>query len=222
MLLGLSGSVAAIKAPELVAALLQFAEVRVVLTAAAEHFALDLLSSGGEAEADSDAADAAARAPPPASADEGAAAGSVVCGGRVRLYRDADEWGSWRGRGDPVLHIELRKWADVLLIAPLSANTLAKLAAGLCDNLLTCIARAWESSRPVVLAPAMNTAMWEHRLTASHMAELTSAGACVVPPVAKRLACGDTGVGAMAEVHDIAAAARAVAAHAALLTNVRR
>ena len=53
----------------------------------------------------------------------------------LRVFRDEDEW-AWRTRGDPVLHIELRKWAELLLIAPLSANTLAKLSNGLCDNLL--------------------------------------------------------------------------------------
>ena len=50
-----------------------------------------------------------------------------LVGDGVRVYRDADEWSAWRGRGDPVLHIELRKWADVILVAPLSANTLAKV-----------------------------------------------------------------------------------------------
>lgn len=49
----------------------------------------------------------------------------------------------WEKRGDPVLHIELRKWANIMLIAPLSANTLAKLSNGLCDNLLTLVCRAW-------------------------------------------------------------------------------
>lgn len=58
------------------------------------------------------------------------------------LYTDEDEW-RWRERTDPIHHIELTRWADVLLLAPLDANTLAKLAGGLCDNLLTCIARAW-------------------------------------------------------------------------------
>lgn len=53
----------------------------------------------------------------------------------VEVYFDEDEW-KWNKRGDPVLHIELRKWADMLLVAPLSANTLAKFAQGLCDNLL--------------------------------------------------------------------------------------
>lgn len=53
-----------------------------------------------------------------------------------------DEWHAWKEVGDPVLHIELRRWADCLLIAPLSANTLAKIAQGFCDNLLTCVVRS--------------------------------------------------------------------------------
>ena len=84
--------------------------------------------------------------------------------------------GSPRGgadeRTDEVLHIELRRWADVLLIAPLDANTLAKLAVGLSDNCLTCVWRAWDPVRPVILAPAMNTLMWEHAITARHLSQL--------------------------------------------------
>ncbi|EPB69231.1 Flavoprotein [Ancylostoma ceylanicum] len=55
------------------------------------------------------------------------------------IYEDRDEWSMWRGRGDQVLHIELRKWADAMLIAPLDANTLAKIAVGINDNLVTSI-----------------------------------------------------------------------------------
>jgi phosphopantothenoylcysteine decarboxylase len=55
------------------------------------------------------------------------------------VYTDRDEWNAYKQRGDPVLHIELRKWADVMIIVPLSANTLAKLANGLCDNLLVIV-----------------------------------------------------------------------------------
>ena len=89
------------------------------------------------------------------------------------IILDEDEWpGSTRGqhyrRDDPIVHIELRRWADVFLIAPLDANTLAKLANGLSDNCLTCVWRAWDPARPVVLAPAMNTLMWEHPLTRRH------------------------------------------------------
>jgi phosphopantothenoylcysteine decarboxylase len=157
---------------------------------------------------------------------------------------DADEWpgrgeGQRYRRDDPVLHIELRRWADLLLIAPLDANTLAKLAAGLADNCLTCVWRAWDPDRPVVLAPAMNTLMWEHRLTGRHLRQLAAdAGAgtapaeldpealvdwvnraCpklrVVAPVSKRLACGDIGVGAMAGLEDIVAAVQSAVIHPA-------
>jgi hypothetical protein len=126
VLLGVTGSVAAIRTPELVAALAEAGHaVRVVATEAACYFF-----------------DSAAV---------------------PNLYRDADEWpGSRYQRGDPILHIELRRWAALLLIAPLDANTLAKLAMGLCDNCLTCVWRAWNVARPVVLAPAMNTHMWHH------------------------------------------------------------
>lgn len=62
----------------------------------------------------------------------------------VQYFVDEDEQKRWNHRGDPVLHIELRKWADALLIAPLSANTLAKISNGLCDNLVTLAARCWD------------------------------------------------------------------------------
>lgn len=65
---------------------------------------------------------------------------------------DEDEWRAWQAVGDPVLHIELRRWADVYVVAPLSANTLAKLANGLCDNLVTCVARAWDFQRPMLVS----------------------------------------------------------------------
>ena len=55
---------------------------------------------------------------------------------KIKIYTDKDEWGIWKQKGDPVLHIDLRKWADILIITPLSANTLAKIANGLCDNLI--------------------------------------------------------------------------------------
>lgn len=128
----------------------------------------------------------------------------------VKVFEDADEW-RWDSLGDSVLHIELRKWADVFVIAPASANTLAKLANGLCDNLLTCIARAWpfgekEGVKPLLLVPAMNTHMWMHPVTEQHLEVITgydSKTVRVLMPVEKRLACGDTGVGAMQSVDQI-------------------
>jgi phosphopantothenoylcysteine decarboxylase len=126
----------------------------------------------------------------------------------VDVFFDEDEWNNWHKLKDPVLHIELRKWADVIVVAPLSANTLAKLANGLSDNLLTCIARAWDFKFPFLVAPAMNTMMWEHPFTARHLKELESLGVSVIPPIPKLLACGDIGNGALANVGDIVAAVR--------------
>lgn len=145
---------------------------------------------------------------------------------RETLVLDEDEWPG-RGEGrhwqrdEDVLHIQLRRWADILLIAPLDANTLAKLANGLADNCLTCVWRAWEPSRPVLLAPAMNTLMWQHPATARHLRQIAADMGTTPPndltrdelldwinahnprlriaaPENRRLACGDVGVGAMA------------------------
>ncbi|GMH43842.1 hypothetical protein BSKO_11776 [Bryopsis sp. KO-2023] len=170
ILLGVSGSVAAIKAPELSEALLEFADVKVVVTKAASHFFNELQMSGAVGP----------------------------------LLTDEGEWKSWRAKGDAVMHIDLRNWADMLVIAPLSANTLAKIAQGLCDNLLSSVFRAWDFSKPIVVAPAMNTHMWENPFTERHLDVLEDLGVMSVSPVVKVLACGDKGVGAMAAVPDIA------------------
>lgn len=201
VLLGVTGSVAAIYTPELFAALEQAGhQVRVVATQAATYFF-----------------DPAALHP--------------VTGKRNPqvVSLDADEWpGERYRRGDPVLHIELRRWADLLCIAPLDANTLAKMALGLTDNCLTCLYRAWDRTRPVVLAPAMNTFMWEHPATARHLAQVAADLGTAPPerlempdllawiaehhpvlriasPVQKRLACDDVGMGAMASREELLA-----------------
>ena len=126
------------------------------------------------------------------------------------VLSDADEWGSWKAVGDPVVHIELRKWADMMVIAPLSANTLAKMANGLCDNLVTCVVRAWDFSKPLLVAPAMNTYMWESAFTARHIESIEKLGVRVVGPVSKKLACGDVGVGGMASAEAIVEAVEAL------------
>ena len=121
-------------------------------------------------------------------------------------FEDQDEWSLWKERGDPVLHILLRDWADLLLIAPLDANTLAKLAGGICDNLLTNVVRAWDlkNKKPLLIAPAMNTAMYEHPLTRQQLDILTkNLGYIEIPSIEKTLMCGQTGIGAMASVESI-------------------
>jgi len=141
----------------------------------------------------------------------------------VKFWRDEDEWyercgldspillsesnqpKKWKKKGDPVVHIDLRDWADVLVLAPLTANTMAKIVCGLCDNLLTSVVRAWDESKPVVFAPAMNTHMWKKSLTFNQVVELKQWGWHLVPPIAKELACGDEGEGAMARIEDIVA-----------------
>ncbi|XP_045772670.1 phosphopantothenoylcysteine decarboxylase [Maniola jurtina] len=116
---------------------------------------------------------------------------------------DATEWDKWKGRGDEVVHIELGKWAHMMIIAPLDANTLAKISQGLCDNLLTSTVRAWDMSKPLLFCPAMNTRMWEHPITSTQVTTLKWWGYEEVPPTSKTLMCGDTGIGAMAEVDTI-------------------
>ncbi|KAK9449820.1 flavoprotein [Limtongia smithiae] len=123
----------------------------------------------------------------------------------IHVWRDSDEWNSWSDRSDPIVHIELRRWAHLLLIAPLSANTLAKIAAGICDNLLTSVVRAWNPAMPIWLAPAMNTYMYTNPLTRRHLRLITEEMEWikVLRPVEKVLACGDIGMGGMREWADI-------------------
>ncbi len=208
LLLGVTGSVAAVKTPELCR---ELGRAGYAVKVAATGPALTFFDP--------------AELPSAESAPES----ELEVRGQSTLYLDADEWPVGRRfeLGEPVLHIELRKWADLLLLAPLDANTLAKVALGLCDNLLTCVYRAWDFSRPVMLAPAMNTLMWEHPATARHLRQLLAdhggadappgldAGALcdwindhcprlkVIPPQSKRLACGDVGVGGLAAVEEI-------------------
>ena len=104
----------------------------------------------------------------------------------------------------PISHLELVARADVLVIAPASANTIAKLAAGLADNLLTSAALA--NTGPLVLAPAMNARMYEHPATQANLGLLRSRGARVVDPGTGRLASkGEWGVGRLAEPAEILA-----------------
>jgi phosphopantothenoylcysteine decarboxylase / phosphopantothenate---cysteine ligase len=106
---------------------------------------------------------------------------------------------------DPISHLELVARADVYVVAPASANTIAKLASGLADNLLTSAALACRA--PLVVCPAMNDAMYEHPATQANLRTLAERGASVVPPGTGALASrGEWGVGRLAEPAEILAA----------------
>jgi phosphopantothenoylcysteine decarboxylase / phosphopantothenate---cysteine ligase len=106
-------------------------------------------------------------------------------------------------------HIGLAKWVEVFVVAPASANTIAKLANAIADNLM--LQTLLASTAPKVLAPAANTAMIEHPITKANIKMLTLCGYEVVDSVSKLLACGDEGKGGLAEVEDIfLASARAL------------
>jgi phosphopantothenoylcysteine decarboxylase/phosphopantothenate--cysteine ligase len=106
---------------------------------------------------------------------------------------------------DPISHLELVRRCEALCVAPASANTIAKLAHGIADNLLTSAALA--STAPLVLAPAMNDRMWEHPATRANLETLRTRGAVVVPPGTGRLASrGEWGVGRLSEPADVLAA----------------
>lgn len=115
----------------------------------------------------------------------------------ISIISDENEWSLWLKRDDPVLHIDLVKWADIMLIAPIDANTLAKMASGICDNLLLCVTRAWDFEKPLFFCPAMNTRMWDHPITKNHIETLKSWGHFEIKCISKKLMCGDTGLGAM-------------------------
>ena len=200
ILLGVTGSVAAIKLPKLVSGLRELGEVKTVVTESAMKFLRQIRDYGMVGSQ---------------MRDYGVVGNEFWgChnGDKIPVITDSQEWGVWSKIGDPVLHIDLTNWADVFVIAPLTANTLAKMAHGLSDNLLTCIVTAWPAKKPpILIAPAMNTDMWENIHTKNNIAKLTNRvgmkwlrpTAHLIYPTTKKLACGTTGVGAMAEISEI-------------------
>ncbi|CAJ2502223.1 Uu.00g096170.m01.CDS01 [Anthostomella pinea] len=239
LLLAASGSVATIKLPLIIRALARHQpdlSIRVLLTPSATLFL------AGQ------------------SAEQPSVSSLSTLQGVDGVYGDADEWREpWR-RGAGILHIELRRWADLLVVAPLSANTMAKIVGGFADGILTSVVRAWDAwgeldsdvlrddgaqggdatgdggaaavvsgttprrtkKKRIIVAPAMNTAMWRHPITAKQLRvleeewgvdkELRDGGAGdlagdgwfeVLHPQKKTLACGDIGDGAMMEWTDI-------------------
>lgn len=124
----------------------------------------------------------------------------------IRIWRDQDEWATWKGRADPVVHIELRRWGDILVIAPLSANTLGKIALGLCDNLLTSVVRAWNTQYPILIAPAMVSYAYNHPATRAHLKVIKDEMKWIeiLKPVEKVVGSyGDIGMGGMMDWNEI-------------------
>src|SRR5215207_4271116 len=109
-----------------------------------------------------------------------------------------------------VEHVALARWGQVLVVAPATAHTLARLAAGLADDLLTNVALAFGG--PVVVAPAMHTEMWEHPATQASLQTLEARGVRVVPPASGALTSGDLGPGRLAELDDLVAGVAAALA----------
>jgi phosphopantothenoylcysteine synthetase/decarboxylase len=109
-----------------------------------------------------------------------------------------DEEEGWRPT-----HIRLADEADLLLIAPATANILAKMAHGIADDALTCIALALNPSAKLLLAPAMNGKMWQHPATQQNVAALKNRGAQFVGPDAGMLSCGYEGIGRLMPVEQI-------------------
>lgn len=110
-----------------------------------------------------------------------------------KIFDEPDTW--------EIEHISLAEKADLILVAPATANFIAKLAAGLCDDLLSCTVCATKA--PVLIAPAMNENMYKNKITQNNMAKLKACGYKFIAPVDGLLACGKKGIGCLAETEEI-------------------
>jgi phosphopantothenoylcysteine decarboxylase/phosphopantothenate--cysteine ligase len=166
IVLGVSGGIAAYKAPDLVRRLRERgAEVQVVLTRGATHFVTPLTFQ-------------------------------AVSGRPVR-----DDL--WDEAGEAAMgHIELARWADLVLVSPATADLMARLACGMADDLLTTLCLATEA--PLVLAPAMNRVMWAQPATRSNAETLVARGVTLLGPGEGDQACGEIGAGRMLEPSELA------------------
>jgi phosphopantothenoylcysteine decarboxylase/phosphopantothenate--cysteine ligase len=175
VLLGVCGGVAAYKAAELVRELQRRgAEVQVVMTANAERFIAPLTLA--------------------------ALSGRQVLGSMWEPARRESAAGE--AETFDIEHIRVAQEADAVVIAPATANTLAKLAQGMADDLLTTICLA--SGAPLLVAPAMNVNMWQHAATQANVDMLRARGVVVIEPGEGELACRMVGAGRLAEIEEIA------------------
>ncbi|MDG1856076.1 MAG: flavoprotein [Verrucomicrobiota bacterium] len=111
------------------------------------------------------------------------------------LYDEEDGW--------KPAHIRLADEADLLLVAPATAKTIAGLSLGLANDALTCVALALNPEAKVLLAPAMNGKMWQHPATQAHVSTLTARGAQFIGPEEGMLSCGYEGIGRLWKTHEI-------------------
>ncbi len=182
ILLGVTGGIAAYKAPDLVRRLRERgADVQVVMSRGAQQFITPMTFQ--------------------------AVSGRPV---RTDLWDEAAE-GSMG-------HIELARWADLVLIAPATADTISKLAAGLAGDLLSTVCLATEA--PLVLAPAMNRQMWANPATQANVEKLRARGVQILGPGEGDQACGETGAGRMLEPQDIAEAVMGMSGEAGPLAGL--
>ncbi len=162
VVLCVTGSIAAYKAPFILRALRQAgAEVRVLLTESAERFITAAVFSGLGAQVQKD---------------------------------------MWEGPGEP--HVELSNWADIIVIAPATADTLARMRQGRAQDLLTATVLCFEG--PLVIAPAMHPRMWNHQATIENVDALRKRSVMFIGPVDGEVASGDEGIGRMEEPDTIA------------------
>jgi len=119
-----------------------------------------------------------------------------------RVYRGMfDEPDAWE-----IEHVSLAQKADLVLIAPATANIIGKISGGICDDLLTCTVCA--TNAPVLICPAMNENMYTNKIVQANIKRLKALGYKFVEPVKGRLACGKVGIGCLAEVGDIVKAVK--------------
>lgn len=121
-----------------------------------------------------------------------------------RALTDYQVLSDWKDGETGLEHIYWGRWADVFVIAPASANTISKLRIGMTDNFLTSVALAFD--KKIVIAPAMNTKMYENPATRENLEILKDRGFIVVEPCEGELACGEEGKGKLAEIEDIESA----------------
>lgn len=165
IVLGVTGSIAAYKACEIVSRLTkEDADVQVLLTKEAAEFVTPLTF-------------------------QTLSANRVV----TDMFDEPEEW-------EPA-HTSMAERADLILIAPATANIIGKLACGICDDILTCVVFA--SNSPVLIAPAMNGKMYKHDIVQANIARLKRIGYKFIGPVKGRLACGAEDIGHIADVEDI-------------------